>query len=249
MKDFDSVDTQPWKEIKSQIKSVTFGSGVTTVGKNAFNGYSSITSISFDTTVKTINENAFKGCTGITKIVFGAPDEYKQHLQYLDSTSHTDTHWYTIEYSFEPISWGHLSIGPTSFSLCTNLVSMTLPFGVSKIDYAAFSGDKKLTTISIPNSATYLGQYAFSGCTLINNVSIGNGITSIGDHAFYGCTGLTTMSIENAERDITFGANALPAGCSVTYNPTKIYANIAKYAEDTSKGTIEARLTALESRT
>ena len=43
MVDYANADSQPWKSYRNVIKSIVIGSGVTTIGKNAFNGCTGVT--------------------------------------------------------------------------------------------------------------------------------------------------------------------------------------------------------------
>ena len=58
---------------------------------------------------------------------------------------------------------GVTSIGHDAFTYCTNLSSVTLYNGLTKIDYAAFEGCDGLEgkTIRIPSSVNYLGAFIF----------------------------------------------------------------------------------------
>ena len=56
------------KERLHDLTSVTIPEGVTTIGRHAFAGCSSITSVTIPEGVTTIGDLAFKGCTSLTSV-------------------------------------------------------------------------------------------------------------------------------------------------------------------------------------
>ena len=73
---------------------------------------------------------------------------------------YNDYHHYDYYTSNDVIGW-------YAFMDCYRLTSLTLPAGITEIDYSAFYGCSGLTSLTLPA-----------------------GITSIGDNAFWGCNGL-----------------------------------------------------------
>ncbi|WP_242960490.1 DUF4132 domain-containing protein [Flavonifractor sp. An92] len=70
---------------------------------------------------------------------------------------------------------------------------VSIPDGVSKIGWSAFSGCTGLISVTIPESVTKIGGSAFSGCTGLTNVTILAGMID-GWHAFYTCPALTEVT-------------------------------------------------------
>ena len=83
-------------------------------------------------------------------------------------------------------------IGSYAFYGCSGLTSLTLPAGITKIDWYAFSGCSGLTSLTLSSGITWIGDYAFSGCSGLTSLTLPAGITWIGDYAFSGCSGLTS---------------------------------------------------------
>ena len=52
-------------------------------------------------------------------------------------------------------------IGKSAFEHCTNLVSVTIPSGVTSIEKYAFNGCSSMTSITIPNSVTSIERGFF----------------------------------------------------------------------------------------
>ena len=68
MADYASADAQPWKAYRSELVSITIGSGVTSIGNNAFAGCTSLTSIDIPANVTSIGNNAFAGCSSLKTV-------------------------------------------------------------------------------------------------------------------------------------------------------------------------------------
>ncbi|MCD7833976.1 MAG: leucine-rich repeat protein [Lachnospiraceae bacterium] len=68
MYDWSTTPEVPWAEYAEEITSIVIEDGVTSIGDNAFNGYTSITSVTIADTVTSIGDSSFMGCTGLTSI-------------------------------------------------------------------------------------------------------------------------------------------------------------------------------------
>ena len=86
-------------------------------------------------------------------------------------------------------------IGGNTFNNCVGLTSLTLPSGVTLIDYSAFEGCIGLTSLDIPSGVTEIGSSAFEGCSGLTSLDIPSGVTEIGSSAFSGCSGLTSIYV------------------------------------------------------
>jgi len=53
-----------------------------------------------------------------------------------------------------------------------------------------------IISVTIPNGVTSIGDRAFRGCENLNSITIPASVTSIGKDAFYGCTSLTAKDID-----------------------------------------------------
>ena len=102
-------------------------------------------------------------------------------------------------------------IGGNTFNNCVGLTSLTLPSGVTLIDYSAFEGCSGLTSLDIPSGVTKIGSSAFSGCSGLTSLDIPSGVTKIGESTFSGCSGLTGLDIPSGVTAI--GRSAF-SGCS-----------------------------------
>ena len=80
-----------------------------------------------------------------------------------------------------------------AFYNCRNLVSISLPEGVTSIGLNAFYGCSSLASISLPEGVTSIGSSVFYGCSSLTSISLPESITSIGQYAFEDCANLTNI--------------------------------------------------------
>ena len=95
------------------------------------------------------------------------------------------------DYSFAATS----DDGSPCNQLCSNILSVTIPQGVTSIGKKAFYDCKKLTTLVLGEDIKTIGNYAFECCTSLTGVTIPQSVTSIGYSAFEGCTALNPLII------------------------------------------------------
>ena len=201
-----------WDKIRSLVKKISIGSGVTEIGDYAFYDFSSLTQVTIPNGVTRIGEYAFEYCTGLTQV----------------SIPNTVT---TLGYGvFEGcaglttvnIPNGVKDIDNYMFYNCNALAQITIPGGATRIGYAAFRNCTALTQVTIPGSVVRVGSEAFRGCTGLKRATLMDGVTEIGEYAFSGCTGLKRMSIPASVTHIEPRAfeNCSNMGGFTVFNPS-----------------------------
>ncbi|MBR3431804.1 MAG: leucine-rich repeat protein [Clostridia bacterium] len=169
------------------IKTVIIEDGVTSIGKYAFRGCSSLTSITIPESVTYIGNQAFFRCSSLTSITI--PDgvtEIGEHA--FDGCSSLTS---------ITIPDGVTVIRESTFNACSSLTSITIPESVTYIRKYAFSGCSSLTSITIPDSVTSIGTYAFSGCSSLTSITIPDSVTSIAGNVFYKCSSLRNITLSD----------------------------------------------------
>ena len=116
---------------------------------------------------------------------------------------------YTTQITSVNLPDGLTRIGDHAFEGCTGLSSVTIPSSVISIGFDAFQ-NSGLTSITIPDSVTSIESSAFFGCTALSSVELPSGITEISHSLFYNCTALTSVTIPDGVTVI--GDNAFD-GC------------------------------------
>ena len=88
------------------------------------------------------------------------------------------------------------SIGNYAFFYCTNLITVSIPDGVTKIEYSTFDNCCSLTSVDIPSSVKSIGNNAFIDCCSLTSVDIPSNVTEIKAHAFQGGRSLKEINFQ-----------------------------------------------------
>ena len=142
------------KVYQNAVQKVETGSGVTSIGSNAFHYCYSLSGITIPDCVTSIGNNAFQYCYSLSGITIpdGVTSIGSNAFQYCSSLSGII------------IPDGVTSIGSNAFSYCSSLSGITIPDGVTSIGSNAFQYCYSLSGITIPDGVTSIGSSAFYNC-------------------------------------------------------------------------------------
>ncbi|MDR1740195.1 MAG: leucine-rich repeat domain-containing protein [Bacteroidales bacterium] len=217
----------PWYASRTKIKTIQIGSGVTSIGENAFQSCSNLQAITA-TDVTNIGEQAFRFCGKLISIdmpniitIGGLAFQYCESISSITIPS------------------GVTSIGSSAFSGCANL--STINFNAVNCTYmgalassagtACFYGNSAITTLNIGSGVTNIPQCAFVRCSGLTSVAFPESVDSIGARAFDEC-GLTSVSF--SEGLLSIGNRAFYKNNLTTLTIPKSVTNIAGYAFENS---------------
>ncbi|MBC2605245.1 leucine-rich repeat domain-containing protein [Pelagicoccus albus] len=102
-------------------------------------------------------------------------------------------------------------IGDHAFAGCDELVSVTLPDGVTEIPSGAFFDCPKLSSIELSDSLTKIGDSSFAGCVSLVSIEIPSTLAEIGSSAFSYCESLASIELPSGVAEIP---DAAFLGCS-----------------------------------
>ena len=154
-----------------ELTSIVFPEGLTSIP--SFNNCSNLTSITIPASVE--NVNSISNCKKFTTFEVAENNEYY-------STSDDGKILYNKDKT-------------VLFSYPSASGDVTIPNGVTSINYRAFSYCNSLTSVTIPDSVTSIGYDAFENCENLESVTIGAGVTSISSDSFSGCSSLTNIKV------------------------------------------------------
>lgn len=127
---------------------------------------------------------------------------------------------------FEEKDYTVTGIGETSFAMCEDLQSVSIPEGVESIGEGAFYYCTGLTSIVLPSTTTNIRPYAFESCSNLTAVT---------------CMALNPPSLDEGVFD-EIGSNPtlyVPDGCAAAYNNSDWYAFFGNKITELMEGKIK----------
>jgi hypothetical protein len=216
----------------SSLKSITIPDGVTAIRVEAFNNCTSLESVDLPSGLTTLA--GFTGCTSLVSIE--VPSGVAILSQFTGCTSLVSIN----------IPSGVTTLFSDAFKDCSALASITIPAGITSIPNNAFQGCSSLETVSLPSGLTSIGDYAFRGCSSLKFIIIPETVTSIGvagifsGFAFSGCVSLESVSLPSgltSIRQYTFDGCVKLASISIPASLTSI--GISAFRNCSSLSSIE----------
>lgn len=100
------------------------------------------------------------------------------------------------------LSSGLTKLSKNLFDGCTKLTDVTIPDSVTIIESDCFYECYGLKSIKLPNTLKELGGGAFFDCKNLTDITIPDGVTTIGESCFYGC-GISTITVPDSVTSIS----------------------------------------------
>ncbi len=218
----------------TSIEKVIVPDGTTEIRSRAF-AESSLKELVLPDTLSFIAADAFKDCSAISVTVPKGCYAYERCVElgliikpHTNAADFTYTNLSSTECAIMGYSGtetelilptmspdGHVvkQIGKKAFENCSNIISITIPDGITSIEFSAFSGCSSLTSVVIPDSVTNIGAATFLECISLNSIIIPDSVISIGHSAFSNCKNMTfaiiSSNLTRIESGVFFGCSKL----------------------------------------
>ena len=196
--------------------SYTIPGIVTNIGSAAFYGCHYLSDVTMGTNVTSIEMGAFSDCTSMTNVNIGNrvnrlgtdPWNGPSHISVFDGCTNLSAITVAADNSsYSSVDGVLLDKSQSILILCPvgKAGSYIIPYGVTSINYAAFSECTGLISITIPDSVTNIGNNAFLYCRQLAAVFFeGNAPTSVEWEPFYGCNATIYHRLQAAGWSSTF---------------------------------------------
>ena len=185
----------------TQLAEIKFGSGLTRIGNESFEGCKKLTALTIPDSVTRIGRNSFKACTNLTDLSIG------NGIFVISSGAFRECSKLTSVVIPDSVT----EIGSGAFWECTALTDVKFGNKLEVIGNAAFYSCTKLKKIVFPDSLKTIVKFAFWKCFKLSEVTLGKNIESIGEYAFISCE-FKTVTIPAATR---LDNLAMPEYCKV----------------------------------
>ena len=238
--------TAPFNDMEA-LKTVTFGSNITSIPANSFQYCPSLKTINKWNNVTEIGASAFYNCTNLTNISFPST------LKTIGSQAFSRSGLTSVT-----IPNNVISIGDNAFSYCNSLTDVTLSDGKESLNlgYTVFYGGccsfnsktietvyygrnlagstapfndmESLKVVTFGSNITLIPANSFENCPNLTTVNKWNNVTEIGASAFYNCTNLINISFPNTLKTIgsqAFGRSGLTSITSNATTPPTLQSN------------------------
>jgi hypothetical protein len=144
------------------LESATLGTGLTTLGANAFQKSTALRAITIPANITAIGNYAFDGCTVLATV--------NMPSGLLTIGNYAFRACPAIENITLPSTL--TSLGTYVFQNCTQLKGIVIPDSVPTIGNYAFSGCSALESATIGSGVTAINTNAFASCTNLGNVTV-----------------------------------------------------------------------------
>lgn len=214
MPDADET-SPPFVNYQFSIEKAVIGSGVTSIGKSAFAGYSNLSSVEVQGDITDIGEYAFSGCQELTSVTFAGDagnigDNAFSGCSELTNVTFADNvgniGGYAFAYCDKLTTMVFTNkvgdIGEHAFFDCDKLSSVKFESDVGNIGESVFRICPKLSDLQFKGSVGNIGRSVISDCDELSSITFEGNVSNIMDSAFESCSALTRLQFNGAVGDI-----------------------------------------------
>lgn len=137
-----------------------------------------------------------------------------------------------VSYNGTPVKVKVIEQG--AFYGCTDVTSVKIPKGITKIQNVAFYGCEGLRELNLPDDLEYIGSGVFQRCNGLISITIPEKVSTMYSGCFWGCTKLKSVEFKNRTPVNIHGDSFLyvnmescalivPDGCKEIYEGTQVY--------------------------
>lgn len=214
---------------------------VTSIDRFAFSNCKYLTAIYIPKSITHVGKMVFKDCYDLNSIIVADDNPIFDSRNNCNAIIETESNILVAGCKSTSIPSTVLVIGPSAFTTCIKLTSITIPKGVTAIEKDAFLGCTGLKTIVLPSRLTSIGESAFYDCTNLASAVFGKDINKIGSLAFHNC-GLQAVvcksTIPPTLGTTVFSVTSIPlyvpTNCVATYQATSQWKSFSIYGQDFS---------------
>ncbi len=177
----------------TSLPSITIPESVTIISNDAFSGCKSLTSIIIPDHVTSIGDGCFWNCTNLKSVQIGKSVSSIGQIAFDRCSKLTSVVWNATRCS----NFSSYTEGPF-YSIRKQITSFTFGDTVDSIPDYLCDEMLQLISITIPNGVTYIGKSAFYGCKGLRFINFPASVTTInGSYAFRYCDNISTILVES----------------------------------------------------
>lgn len=214
--------TAPWGEWKDDIKEITIGKNVTSIGDYAFYRCYNATKVRIPDSVETIGAYAFTSCSKLESVAL------QEGLLSVGNYAFSEC----TKLATAPLPEGLTTIGNYAFNNCKPLSISNIPDSVTTIGAYAFYNCDGLTDKVLPTALVTIGASAFEECDKLTGVAIPAGVLSVGDNAFLSCDSLTSATVLNKDTEFGYRVFKYPHADFLMYGYADSTAEVYAYENE-----------------
>ncbi|MBQ6796004.1 MAG: leucine-rich repeat protein [Clostridia bacterium] len=208
-----------WYDYRNSIKKVVIGEGVTSVGEEAFWGYSNLSEVQFPSTMKALYYDAFSACSALTEVTippsvdvidfafsYGMTIKGYEYSAAEVFASLTDATFISLgEVAEKVLSAGDCGDNATYTLTNRGVLTVTGEGAISAYEYEESPWAEYINWIrcvDIAEGITSVGDGAFNGCRNLGEIILPEGLTDVGMMAFYCCNAVTELKLPSTLKTI-----------------------------------------------